>query len=322
MSKTTEYKADLHQRYRKYKEIKFPHQQTLFDDRYDKPTSPPVFIRKEARNNIILNPSASEQEKKELFALIPKGEWHKWYGSMNSSQAVAQSVLGNLFIHKVMHYLYELQDVAGIPLFGEAQKEPDSFKMEHKIDYLGEPRPTSLDGFLPGEYQIAIECKFTETEFGTCSRTSLKTDDENYKRDHCDGTYSIQRERKERCSLTEKHILYWCYVPTLFSWRRDSDLSPCPLNRNYQLVRNILAAGVKPDGQVSTSFGHVVLIYDNRNPAFQNGGDGTLAYNETRDALREPMMLRKCSWQRIVRHLRSKRVLPWLTDELALKYGL
>ena len=88
MSKTTEYKADLHQRYWKYKEIKFPHKQTIFDDRYDKPTSPPVFIRKEARNNIIINPSASEPEKKELFALVPEGEWHKWYGSTNSSQAI------------------------------------------------------------------------------------------------------------------------------------------------------------------------------------------------------------------------------------------
>jgi hypothetical protein len=321
MSKTTEYKADLHQRYWKYKEIKFPHTQTIFDDRYDKPTSPPVFIRKEARNNIIINPSASEQEKKELFALVPEGEWHKWYGSMNSSQAVAQSVLGNLFIHKVMHYLYELQDDAGLPLFGKTQKAPDNFKMEHKTDCLGEPRPTSLDGFLPGDYQIAIECKFTETEVGTCSRPKLTPSDSNYESDHCSGVYSIQRERKKRCPLTESGILYWQYIPSLFKWKTDRDLNPCPLYKNYQLVRNILAAGVDSDGKVSVDNGHVVLLYDERNPSFQKQGDGLLAYNKTQAALRELTMIRKCSWQRIVQHLRSKRILHWLTDELALKYG-
>ncbi len=321
MSKTTEYKADLHQRYWKYKEIKFPHKQLLFDDRYDKPTSPPVFIRKEARNNIIINPSASEQEKKELFAIVPEGEWHKWYGSMNSSQALAQSILGNLFVYNSLHCLSELKDDAGLPLLGKGQIPPDDFKMEYKINYLGEPRPTSLDGFLPGDYQIAIECKFTETEVGTCSRPRLTPANSNFEKDHCNGTYSIQRKRKTKCPLTESYILYWCYVPSLFKWTNDIDLNPCPLYKNYQLVRNILAAGVKPGGQVSSDNGHVVLIYDERNPSFQLGGDGLSAYKETQAELRNQTMLRKCSWQCIVKHLRNKGVLPWLTEELALKYG-
>jgi len=321
MNKTTDYKADLHQRYRIYKEIKFPHKQTLFDDQYDKPTSPPVFIRNKARNNIIINPSASEQEKKELFDLVPKGEWHKWYGSMNSSQAVAQSVLGNLFVYNSLYCLSELKDDTGIPLFGKGQNSFDNFKMEHKIDYLGEPKATSLDGFLPGKYQIAIECKFTEAEVGTCSRPRLTPANSNFEKDHCNGTYSIQRERKERCTLTESGILYWHYIPSLFEWKTDSDFNPCPLYKNYQLVRNVLAAGVKQDGTISVNNGHVVLIYDERNPAFQNKGEGLIAYKEVQVALQEPTTIRKCSWQRIIQHLRIKKILPWLTDELALKYG-
>ena len=89
-----------------------------------------------------------------------------------------------------------------------------------------------------------------------------------------------------------------------------------------QLVRNILAVGVKPDGSVSLHDGHAVLIYDDRNPAFQKGGLGLIGYLETKKALREPTMLRKCSWQRIAQYLREKEVLPWLTENLALKYGL
>jgi hypothetical protein len=58
------------------------------------------------------------------------------------------------------------------------------------------------------------------------------------------------------------------------------------------------------------------------NPAFQNGGHGFVAFEETREALKIPNVLRKCSWQRIIKHLRSKMILPWLTDQLELKYGL
>jgi hypothetical protein len=318
----TDYRADLLQRYWKYQETQFANEQTLFDSRHVKPASPPVFIRSKARQNIIVNPSASEQEKKKLFDLIPEGEFHKWYGSMNSSQALAQSVFGNLFVHNSLHYLSELKDDEGMDLFGKAQISSDNFTMEYKVNYLGESRSTSIDGYVSGDYRIAIECKFTEPEVGTCSRPRLESTVSNYESEHCNGTYSIQRTRKERCSLTEIGVLYWRYIPSLFKWKNDNDLNPCPLNKNYQLVRNILAAGVKPDGTVSLNNGHAVLIYDERNPAFQNNGDGLMAYIEVQKALQEPMMLRKCSWQRIIQHIRGKDVLSWLTENLSLKYGL
>jgi len=77
-----------------------------------------------------------------------------------------------------------------------------------------------------------------------------------------------------------------------------------------------------PDGTVSVDDGHLVLIYDERNPAFHVGGSALAAYIETRRALREPTMLRKCSWQRIIQHIRHGGFLSWLTEQLALKYGL
>jgi hypothetical protein len=318
-----DYKADLLQRYWKYQETQFANEQTLFDYRYVKPSSPPVFNRCKARKNVIINPDtseASEQKKKKLLDLIPKGEWHKWFGSMNSSQALAQSVLGNLFVYDSLHCLSELKDDEGMNLFGKARISSDNFEMEYKIDYLGEPQlhRTSLDGYISGDYRIAIECKFTEAEVGPCSHAKSTSNDS---KPPCDGTYSMQGG-KERCLLTERKRKYWQYVPELFEWKSDSDLYPCPLKKNYQLVRNILAVGVKPNGTVSLNEGHVLLIYDGRNPAFQQDGDGFSAYTETRVALQKPTMLRKCSWQRIVKHIREKNTLSWLTESLALKYGL
>ena len=318
----TEYKADLNRRYWDYQKSQFSNGLNFFERPYDQGERPPVFIRDEAWRNVIINPVAENHENDQLLALIPKGERHKWFGSMNSSQALAQSILGNLAICASSLHLSELKDDSGIPLFGEVQLSSDNFKMEHKIGYLGEPRSTSLDGYISGNYQIAIECKFTEAEVGTCSRPRLTPADSNYESEHCNRTYSIQRARKERCSLTEVGVLYWSYIPSLFKWKIDGDLNPCPLNKNYQLVRNILAVGVKSDNTVSLNNGHMVLIYDERNPAFQNKGVGQVAYMEVLNALLEPTMLRKCSWQRIVQFIREKDVMPWLTENLSLKYGL
>ena len=315
------YKEELYRGYWEYRKSHFSKQQSVFDRPNASSKRPPVFIPGESWQNIIINPKASQQETQDLIALVPDGERHKWFRSMSSSQALAQSLLGNLKIYNALHTLSELKDDEGLDLFDKAQISPVNFKMEHKVDYLGEPRPTSLDGYFSGDYQIAIECKLSETEFGTCSRPRLTKTASNYDRDLCDGTYIIQRARKERCSLTEIGVLYWQYVPSLFTWKKDGDLNPCPLNKNYQLVRNILAAGVKA-GTVSAKNGHAVILYDARNPAFQFGGDGDKTYQETKRALREPAMLRKCSWQTLVQHMRELEILPWLTKELMLKYGL
>jgi len=311
------YKKDLYRGYWDYRKSNFSKQQSAFD-RPDAPSKrPPVFIPGESWRNIIINPEANPQEKRDLIELVPVGERHKWFRSMSSSQALAQSILGNLKIYDALAILSELKDDDGLDLIGKAQISSKNFDMEHKVNYLGEPRPTSLDGYVSGDYQIAIECKLSETEVGPCSRPGLKQTE----REYCDGNFTIKPSRTERCPLIQRKVLYWQYVPILFSWKNDGDLIPCPLYKNYQLVRNILAAGVK-NGIVSAKNGHAILIYDGRNPAFQCNGEGEKAYFETKEALIEPTMLRKCSWQRIVQSMREKEMLPWLTKELKQKYGL
>jgi hypothetical protein len=66
----------------------------------------------------------------------------------------------------------------------------------------------------------------------------------------------------------------------------------------------------------------MILIYDERNPAFQAGGTGLSAFVETQQTLKVAGLLKKCSWQRFVRHLQKEAILPWLTEQLELKYGL
>jgi hypothetical protein len=317
-----DYRDRLVQRYWSYQEARFP----AWEDYFDRPNAhdgrPPVFLSQEAFHNVIADPNATPQETARLLALVPHGERHKWFRSMTSSQALAQAVLGNLCIRGLLHLLTELEADEGTALLGKAQPSAESFAMEFKIAYLREPRPTSLDGYVSGGYRVAIECKFTEQDFGRCSRPRLTPAASNYAAEFCDGSYTRQGARTERCSLTEVGVAYWRYVPRLFTWPNDVDLNPCPLHLNYQLVRNVLAVGVKPDGTASVDDGHALLIYDERNPAFQVGGSSHAAYMQTQSALREPTMLRKCSWQRIVHSIRGGGFLPWLTEELALKYGL
>jgi hypothetical protein len=316
------YKAELNHRYWEYQRRRFPNWEEYLERPCAQDGRPPVFRAQHAWRNVLCDPGASEESRGELLRLVPEGEHHVWFRSMNSSQALGLSVLGNLAIHDALGCLSGIQDDEGDSLFGAAGIARTNFSMEHKIRYLGERRRTSLDGYFSGDYRIAIECKYTETAFGTCSRPRLTAADASYEHEHCNGTYSRQRARHERCALSKIGVLYWSYVPALFRFEGDADMDPCPLNRNYQLVRNILAIGVGEGGSVSADNGHVILFYDERNPAFMQYGKGYATYSETRAALRRPEMLRKCSWQRIVQRMRQTKTLPWLTDELAFKYGL
>jgi len=317
----SDYRNTLNQNYWLYKEKRFQKNPEFFEHPEGLYGRPPVFTRQDSWRNVLISPESNQKDIKLLLSFLPEGEKHKWFRSMNSSQALTLSVFGNLKTSNQLHYLGDLRDDDGNMVFVDGHISSKDLILEYRVDYLGEPRPTSVDVILNKEHKVAIECKFTEIGIGECSRPKLTKSRPNYSRDFCNGTYTIQRNRGERCSLSEIGVEYWMYVPELFNWKNDRDLDPCPLNENYQLVRNVLAACVK-DKTASYSNGHAVLIYDERNPSFQNGGEGNRSYEETRSALLKPAVLRKCSWQKIIETMRSKNILPWLTDELELKYGL
>jgi hypothetical protein len=322
MSAITKYKMEMVDRFWAYQARFLPAKEEWFDPKYDHGANPPVFLKAKAENNVLLDSGLNSDQCRTVLALIPPWEHHMWFRSMSSSQALAQSVFGNLAVVGLIDRLAGLHSDEGEVLFGDTQLSPVNFALEHKVTHLGEPRHTSLDGYFSGSYRVTIECKLTEAEVGRCSRPQLPPDASNYAKDYCNGSYAVQSARTNRCSLTEIGVKYWEFVPHLFNWRSDVDMALCPLNRNYQLVRNIIAVATDEQGVRPPGRGHAVLIYDLRNPAFQEGGKGLAAYSETKAALLEPTMLRKCSWQRLLAHLRQQAVLPGLMEQLHAKYGL
>jgi hypothetical protein len=281
---------------------------------------PPVFAKGNETRNIIYFARCSDPQRAMLSNVIPARKRQKWFRSMNSSQALAQSVFGNLMVHSRIDLLRSICSDDGEPLISE---DPIHCELEFEVDYLSEPRPTSIDVFFKNSdgYRVAFECKFIESDIGLCSRPDLTSKDANYESDHCDGNYTHQRSRTSRCSLTNVGVAYWNYVPKLFSWASDIDHIPCPLASTYQLARNILAVSVDSTGTHCDGQGHVVLVYDERNPAFQTDGAGAKAYANTQAGLRDPRILRKCSWQTIMQRLENDAKLAWLTSELKAKYG-
>jgi hypothetical protein len=98
-------------------------------------------------------------------------------------------------------------------------------------------------------------------------------------------------------------------------------MRPCPLGETYQLVRNILAACITPDQRIETGNAHALVIYDARNPAFQEGGKANRQWLAVKGALRNPDSLRSCSWQRLISHISRDAGLRWMVDALNAKYG-
>ena len=293
-----------------------------------KGTRPPVFAAGHSECNVISAPGASPLIRASLLATLPRAKHHRWFRSMSSSQALAQSLFGNLIAHGGLGVLADIATESGEPLVGA---KIESAKLEHAFDYLGElqSRETNIDVLLhcADGYRVAVECKLRETEIGHCSRPSVpKTkkgiDNPCYERDHCDGTYTVQHGRKERCSLTGIGIRYWSHAPALFRWASDRDHVSCPLRDTYQLARNALAVCVDEARRaVLPGSGHVVLIYDARNRAFTPGGMVEKAYTQARGALLRKDLLRRCSWQVITARLCTTSSLRWLGDELRTKYG-
>jgi hypothetical protein len=276
---------------------------------------PPVFQSGNAHLNLLQNPTASPAQRLEVIRQIPRGNRHRWFGSMRSSQALAQTVFGNLKVFGFLDALNSVVSESGTALLGAA---PLDVQFEYPVGHLGEhaPHQTQIDLLIAtaSGTPVALECKLCETEVGPCSRTKLKRTEPEY----CDGTYTLQCTRSVRCSLTNLGISYWEHIPKLFRWNADIDLRPCPLKDTYQLVRNVLATGIDKRGSVQP--GHVVVIYDERNPAFRSGR-GDVAFEAVRAALHEPERLRKCSWQTLVAQMRGVEALRWLSDQLHDKYG-
>jgi hypothetical protein len=217
----------------------------------------------------------------------------------------------------MLHILANVKSKEGTLPFDFGGHEPQA-ELEKTIKSLGElkGRETEVDVCLSQGCRVTVECKLAEQYFTPCSRPRLERTDMF----HCDGRYTRQHGRKKQCSLAEAGILYWQFIPELFTWDGVADMEECPLRDTYQLVRNVLAACVF-DGRVDAEKGLAVLLYDARNPSFAHG-KGFKAYEGVRQALRNPQNLCRVTWQDVITRIQGERCLDWLTSQVKLKYGL
>ena len=276
---------------------------------------PPV-LRAEFASKNVLVPSDPTRAR-EIVSIVPEKERHQWFRSFKSSQALAQSVFGAVSNFGRLDLLEGVIADCGRPAFLEETRGA-SLVLEYQVDSLDEPRRTSVDVLLETtSRRVAVECKFTERKFGVCSRPGLRPDDEQY----CDGSYRLQRGRCERCVLTEVGIRYWTYLPQLFDWAADHDLQPCPFSEVYQLARNALAATVTAN-DFDPNPGHVLIVYDARNPEYAPGGAAQRQYESAIGDCRIPGLLRRLSWQRLVGAFACAPELAYLVAGLKGKFGI
>ena len=320
MSAYGDYESAVVDRLWDYAEGEIGDRPDLFEESERSPNRPPVFVVGAAEHNLLYPPSAEPRVRQAIITSLPTSERHRYFPSMRSSQALAQSVFGSLAALGKEDALAGLTTDEGRPTV----RNGVTVRMEYLVEHLGEPRPTSVDVWLDdGVQRVAVECKFTERKFGPCTRPTLRPGrNPNYERDHCDGSYTRQRGRRTRCSLTEIGVRYWQHLPELFAWSADRDMKPCPLDGTYQLARNVLAACVRPDGTVDADGGHALVIYDGRNPEFLPGGKAARQWEAATRGLVGRPLLRRCSWQRLVAHLANDPDLTWLVRGLAAKYGI
>ena len=295
-------------------------------DRFDRsdevPGRPPVLKPEFATDNLVLPPG--DDARRSVVAVSSDIERHRWFGDFFSSQALTVSVFGGLAATGHLRSLVGLSTDCGRPAFGDLDVS-SALTLEKEVRWLSEPRPTMVDAWVegPGPLRVAVECKLTEPGFGRCSRPDLSPEDHRFI-DFCDGSYRVQGDRTTRCSLTERAIAYWRHIPSIMEggWEADRDHDPCPMDRTYQLVRNVLAAAVLPNGGIELEHAHALVVYDRRNPAFMKGGEGYLAISAVRAGLMNPGLLRSVSWQALARHFGGEPGLSWLVEGLEAKYGI
>ena len=280
---------------------------------------PPVLRPEYASRSVLVPPDPARASG--VLGSVPDRERHQWFRSFSSSQSLTQSVFGAVRAFGCLDLLDGVVAECGRPAFLENTRGA-SLVLEHKVRSLDEPRQTSVDVWLKaGSRRVAVECKFTEREFGVCSRPRLRPRDSNYEEQHCDGSYRVQRRRRERCALTEIGIRYWTYLPELFDWAADRDLRPCPFSEVYQLARNALAATVTAGG-LDIGSGHVLVVYDARNPEYAAAGAAQRQYEAVIRACLIPGLFRRLSWQRLASAFTDAPELAYLVAGLEGKYGI
>jgi hypothetical protein len=87
------------------------------------PKRPPIFRKNCVSNSILISPEADEESRKAIVLTLAANERHRYFGSMRSSQALAQSVFGNLEVEEKLGLLEGLAADEQLPAFGDNSQQ-------------------------------------------------------------------------------------------------------------------------------------------------------------------------------------------------------
>ncbi len=251
---------------------------------------------------------------------------------LNSSQALAQAVFAGLQAAGRLAALDGLLAEDGYPAFPTfgASSAPDDaavtplLVLRHPVLLPGEVEPNLIDLVLSARESVFVEVKLAEARFALCANPGLTPTHPFFKRDICTGAYRAQNARQSRCTLSEQGMRLWELIPELFDLDGARDHDPCPLFATYALVRRVLAVSIGPFGVIAPPAAlarrHVLVVYDERNPAFWPGGEADEQWHETVRMLRWPRLLRRVSWQKLIGHLGAEPAVAELVNVVSEKY--
>ena len=155
MRTDNDFLSALIQQFWDYAEAEFSGEMELLDSNKRNPQRPPVFRKRNASNNILISPNADEDSRSAIVSTLPIKERHRHFGSMRSSQALAQSVFAALDNLNLLHVLADVPSEDGTLAFGPAVSTA-SMVLEHEVTSLNEPRPTSIDVWFDGDFKIRL----------------------------------------------------------------------------------------------------------------------------------------------------------------------
>jgi len=220
--------------------------------------------------------------------------WHSGIEQPYSSQGLAIDVLGTMKVHPQRNELVKcMLDL----VFREVLSFSGSWKvsLEHEVLALNEPRPTQLDALLESEeWIVTVESKFCEAGAGSCSQPKPLKKGRHKGQRQCNGRYEKQvnpvNKIGARCALTGKDILYWTFIPQVFTLEADSDLlGDCPFrDGRFQYMRNVVAAEALAAERQRACGSLTLLLYveGGTYPVSREVRDSTSAWNRMLALLR------------------------------------
>jgi hypothetical protein len=127
-----------------YRRSRFAGQDYLFEPRPKGDAV--VFLDDNVEFNLLIPPAANAVERQLIGTLLPKAKRHDHFGSMQSSQALAQSVFGSIAVLNRLPLLSGVAAENGQSAFGPDLHEA-ALEFEKPIHTLGERpgRSTSVD---------------------------------------------------------------------------------------------------------------------------------------------------------------------------------